>query len=96
MAIFIKDGQRKIVEDHLVARINVLLGQGWAIEAAKVVGHDNQPPVTVLPDDFPGRAPLLDAGLATVEAVRERATGDGLESIKGIGPATADEINAAL
>ena len=63
MAIFRKGGQRKMVEDHLTERINVLLGQGWVIEAAQVIEADQQPPVTVLPDDFPGRAHLLAAGL---------------------------------
>ncbi len=96
MAIFRKDGQRKFVADHLVDRINVLLAQGWDIEAAQVVESDTQPPVTLLPDDFPGRAQLLAAGLTTVEAVRNTAVTAGLDSIKGIGPATAKEIYAAL
>lgn len=94
MAIFLKDGQRKRVEDHLTDRINVLLAQGWVIEAAQVIEADQQPPVTVLPDDFPGRAHLLAAGLNTLEAVQARK--DSLEDIPGIGPATAEAINAAL
>ena len=94
MAIFIKDGQRKQVADHLTERINVLLAQGWVIEAAQVIEADQQPPVTVLPDDFPGRAALLAAGLMTIEAVQARK--DSLEEIPGIGPVTAEAIHAAL
>lgn len=94
MAIFIKDGQRKQVADHLTDRINVLLGQGWAIEAAQVIEAEQKPAVTVLPDDFPGRAHLLAAGLNTVEAVQGRK--DSLEAIPGIGPVTAEAIHAAL
>lgn len=94
MAIFRKGGQRKMVEDHLTERINVLLAQGWVIEAAQVVESDTQPPSTVLPDDFPGRAHLRAAGLMTVEAVQARK--DSLTAIPGIGPATAEAINAAL
>lgn len=94
MAIFRKDDQRKMVEDHLTDRINVLLAQGWVIEAAQVVETDQQPPVTVLPDDFPGRAQLLAAGLMTVEAVQARK--DALTDIPGISPVTAKEIHAAL
>lgn len=32
MAIYIKDGQRKVVEDHLEERIKVLLKAGWKVE----------------------------------------------------------------
>ena len=32
MAIFIKDGQRKDVADHLEDRIKVLIKAGWKIE----------------------------------------------------------------
>lgn len=95
MAIFRKGGQRKVVEDHLTERINVLLAQGWAIEDAPPTKKSGKKPlVTVLPDDFPGRAALLAAGLATVEAVQARK--DSLQEIPGIGPVTAEAINAAL
>lgn len=48
---------------------------------------------TPLPEDFPGYAHLIGAGVDTLEAVR--AYGD-VTSIDGIGPKTAAKIAAAL
>lgn len=97
MAIFTKNEQRKTVADHLTERMNVLLAQGWTMEGNKAPqSPKEQRPVTPLPDDFPGRAHLIEAGLATLEAVREYGAANGFDSIKGIGPVTAEEINAAL
>lgn len=93
MAIFSKDEQRKTVADHLTERMNVLLAQGWTMEGTL---SKEEPKVTPLPDDFPGRVHLIESGLATLEAVREYGAANGFDSIKGIGPVTAEEINAAL
>ena len=46
---------------------------------------------TVLPDDFPGKPYLVEAGHKTVEAVNALDR-DGLIAVKGIGEKTADEI----
>jgi hypothetical protein len=65
-----------------------------ASERAVLEVTESQPPaVGDLPDDFPGRAHLLDAGLGTIEAVRRH---EDLTQISGIGPATADKIKEAL
>lgn len=47
-----------------------------------------------LPDGFPGRAKLADAGINTYAQVRKAE--DGLEQIEGIGPQTATQIREAL
>ena len=46
-----------------------------------------------LPDDFPGRAQLVAAGLDTMSAVRAH---EDLTQVEGIGPATAGKIQEAL
>lgn len=46
-----------------------------------------------LPDDFPGRAALADAGITSYGKLRRV---DDLTSIAGIGDVTAGEIKAAL
>lgn len=47
-----------------------------------------------LPQDFPGRSLLIEAGHTTAAAVAELDK-DALVAINGIGPATADQIIAA-
>lgn len=56
----------------------------------------NEPPKLKgqLPDDFPGRAKLADAGINTYAQARKAE--EGLEQIEGIGPQTATQIRAAL
>jgi predicted flap endonuclease-1-like 5' DNA nuclease len=46
-----------------------------------------------LPDDFPGRAQLTEAGITTISAVRAH---EDLTSIEGIGTATVGKIQEAL
>lgn len=48
---------------------------------------------TALPDDFPARSKLADAGIETLEAVEAV---EDLTEITGIGDATAGEIREAL
>lgn len=47
-----------------------------------------------LPEDFPARDLLTEAGYASVEDVAA-ASREELRAVKGIGPATADKIRAA-
>lgn len=46
-----------------------------------------------IPEDFPGRSALVEAG---IESVREVAHVDDLEGIHGIGPVTAEKIRDHL
>jgi hypothetical protein len=46
MAIYTKDGQRKVVEDHLEARIAVLKKQGWKVEPEPTIDEPQAPKVT--------------------------------------------------
>lgn len=48
-----------------------------------------------LPEDFPGREALEGAGLTTLEALKGKSA-EELTAIKGVGPATAEKILAAL
>lgn len=50
---------------------------------------------TILPDNFPNKAELTRAGLATVEAVRGLST-EQLVALEGIGPRSAKAIQDAL
>lgn len=59
-------------------------------EAADVASED-APTEEPLPDDFPGRALLVEAGRETLEAVRA-AEDAALLAITGIGPATLEAI----
>lgn len=49
---------------------------------------------TPLPEDFPGRDALAEAGIITLEEVP--TDGDALVAIKGIGQVTAGQILGAL
>lgn len=49
-----------------------------------------------LPDDFPGRAALEEAGEATPAKVRKRVADNTLTEIPGIGEATAEKIKEAF
>lgn len=49
-----------------------------------------------LPDDFPGRAALDEAGLGTYAKVRKSIERDELKDVSGIGPATVEKIEAEL
>jgi DNA polymerase/3'-5' exonuclease PolX len=49
-----------------------------------------------IPEDFPGYKHLIDHGLTTLDEVRNMATVGDLTEIKGIGPATAADIEEAL
>lgn len=77
---------------------------GYASEPQSEGGAPSTPPPGdpqpggaggVLPEDFPGRAALVAAGLGTTEAVRAKSR-EELITLKGIGEKTADEIAAAL
>lgn len=59
------------------------------------VGGDDQAEGTPLPEDFPGKLPLEEAGVSTVEELREM-TSEEIGGIKGIGRATVEKIEAAL
>jgi hypothetical protein len=50
---------------------------------------------TPLPEDFPARQPLIDAGYVTVESLAG-LTADELTTLRGIGAATAAKILEAL
>lgn len=53
-----------------------------------------EPVGTPIPDGFPGRDALFDAGITTVERIPH--DGDSLVEIKGIGKVTAGQILAEL
>lgn len=77
-----------IVDDIPAASIARLLEIG----AITPAGEGDGP--APLPDDFPGRAALVAAGLTTLGAVRE--AGERLGAIRGIGPRTLAAIAQAL
>lgn len=51
---------------------------------------------TELPEDFPGRDKLIEAGLDTIEKVTEFKIENDLTELDGIGSATADKISDQL
>lgn len=61
-----------------------------AVEDAEVEIKEPAPVLTPLPDDFPGKAPLEEAGIIYLETVPVK--GDELVKIPGIGGATANKI----
>lgn len=62
-----------------------------ADELAGLTDKPGNPAGTPLPDSFPGRRYLLEAGLSTYEALAG-LTQDDLVALKGIGEATAEAI----
>lgn len=65
-------------------------------EVAPVEDEPAKPKQGNLPDDFPGRAALADAGINTFAQVRKQRDGEGLTAVAGIGEATARKIDEAL
>lgn len=74
-------------------------------EAPKEEEEETESPVDVapsgpkqgkLPEDFPGRALLADAGINTFAQARKQRDGEGLTAVAGVGPATAQKIEEAL
>lgn len=63
-------------------------------ETAVIDIREPKPVGTPIPDGFPGRDALLDAGIATVEKVPK--DGGELIKIKGIGRITAGQILTEL
>ena len=58
---------------------------GYAIELSDDEASD-------LPDDLPMRKQIVDAGITTLEALKEIATPEALEALKGIGEKSAKAI----
>lgn len=75
-----------------VAEVPAFLADVAGVTEAPV---EAQGSLTSLPEDFPGRAALADAGYTTIESVTGK-TKDQLRRIKGIGANTAAEILTAL
>lgn len=66
-----------------------------AIGALTVATDARDGGATELPEDFPGRPALLEAGKATLESLAGM-TAEDLQQLKGIGAATAAKILEAL
>lgn len=89
-------------ELYLAAILDELRGVAEQLAAQQAAGEigdllsirEVDPPGTLLPDDFPGRDALHEAGIIYLETVPN--DGDALVSIPGIGKATAGKILAAL
>lgn len=64
-------------------------------EGAEVQAEAPSPEGTPLPDDFPARALLVEAGYTTLERVRE-ATDEELLAIRGVGRRLLERIRDAL
>lgn len=86
--------------DTLKARIAELEGQLAGAPPVTVTG-DGPPPAKTgdttttsdLPDDFPGKQLLIDAGYVSRAQV-SGLSDEALKAIKGIGPSTFDQIRA--
>lgn len=53
-------------------------------------------PDTPLPDDFPSRDILVEAGYGTVESLKDPDVKDKLAEVKGLGPASITKIGLAI
>lgn len=84
---------RAVLTDQQNAKIDEINGRLRKGESY-VPGAEVRP--MPLPEDFPGREELATAGITTYPEVHRISDSGTLTDIKGIGPATADKIQAAL
>lgn len=91
-------GQRltSTVEGLTRGHLEALRNRGLLVPAESGSETPAPAPSTALPDSFPGRAPLLAAGLDCMERVAAAAQREPLTAIRGIGKSTASQIQAAL
>ena len=84
-----RKGQRAVTDDveELKAENEAFRDRITLLERELALAHSE------LPDEFPGRGPLVMAGVKTVEEVLTMSP-EALVAIEGIGPATADKIFA--
>lgn len=91
---------QRLLEGQLSERdklISELTGEVERLRArlAEAEPEPAEPSATPLPDDFPRRDKLLEAGYTTVEQVAELSD-DDLMAVDGIGKASLAEIRARL